>query len=397
MIDVLDHFETGDCKNCETLVKIAKIRQGVVDDLLVAHARSRRRWFITTLVDLFLILMLGFVCVWSSVAHAYPETIRHGYPSCSGCHVAPGGGGALTAYGRMEAGATLSSGSSTCGLWESDYLDAGADFRFLNLNARQGATRIHKKFPMAAEGELAFHPVPRATIAATVGTYGPDQKQEYRRHYVMFQPLDGLYLSAGKKLPSFGINGVDHTAYVRSRTGFGEGTERYGWEVFYIHDRFETSAGYFVGSSLDLKSRSEEMTIANPTEETVIRSSWFPTTKSQLGLSLRWTGKEELQAFGTHAVIAPFPSLVLSLEGISQNGSEIGKREVISDEKISLEVARGVLPYLGHEYAPKTNRFRIGIQWLIIRGLEIEGRLRRTLQERAPPADEASGILHVYL
>src|SRR3990172_7243213 len=55
---------------------------------------------------------LAFVIValfWSRPGHAYPWMIQHQYTGCALCHVDPSGGYLLTAYGRAQRQALLSS------------------------------------------------------------------------------------------------------------------------------------------------------------------------------------------------------------------------------------------------------------------------------------------------
>jgi len=45
-------------------------------------------------------LSATFLFFAATVADAFPELTRHGYVSCTACHVSPNGGGAMTPYGR---------------------------------------------------------------------------------------------------------------------------------------------------------------------------------------------------------------------------------------------------------------------------------------------------------
>ncbi|MEQ1666480.1 MAG: hypothetical protein ABL927_14015, partial [Bdellovibrionales bacterium] len=47
--------------------------------------------------QLFFTILLLF---YAASSFAFPEMIRHGYVNCTACHISPGGGGALTQYGR---------------------------------------------------------------------------------------------------------------------------------------------------------------------------------------------------------------------------------------------------------------------------------------------------------
>ncbi len=77
--------------------------------------------------------MLVIVLI-AGTAHAYPQfQLSQGAERCSACHLSPAGGGLLNAYGRNEAGETLSRGGDgrfLYGAWEPPaWLQLGADVR----------------------------------------------------------------------------------------------------------------------------------------------------------------------------------------------------------------------------------------------------------------------------
>src|SRR5664280_1405196 len=73
-------------------------------------------------VALFLALLL-----WTRPGHAYTWMIQHQYTGCAVCHMDPSGGYLLTAYGRAQTQALL---SSTGKGPEGDEVDKRSDFAF---------------------------------------------------------------------------------------------------------------------------------------------------------------------------------------------------------------------------------------------------------------------------
>ena len=70
---------------------------------------------------------LFVVLLWAKPSHAYPWMIQHQYTGCALCHMDPSGGYLLTAYGRAQTQALLSSFGKGK---EGDEVDSRSNFAF---------------------------------------------------------------------------------------------------------------------------------------------------------------------------------------------------------------------------------------------------------------------------
>jgi hypothetical protein len=209
-------------------------------------------------------LVLGVVLA-PSRADAFPWMITHGYTSCAACHVDPGGGGQVTAYGRAISDlvvrwhldpADLESGepSPTSGflfglvpmpewLEISGNLRGGAMLSVSGIGA--GSTTI-ASVPLGDAGpsaplipllmasdlraSLMFDPV---IVHASVGygykragpaaAFSPDGDDVHvltsREHWVGLKLFeDSMMVRAGRMPVPFGLRNIEHTSFVRAST-----------------------------------------------------------------------------------------------------------------------------------------------------------------------------------
>lgn len=191
-------------------------------------------------------MRLSVLCVaailsaWSEPVAAYPQfQLSLGADRCTACHFAPSGGGLLNAYGRDEAGGTISRGGDgrfLHGLWEPPaWLQLGADLRGVVGLKSRATQREVLAFPMQGDvyvragGErVAFH----LTAGLRGGARDPQpplvERLASREHYVMYERASGTYVRVGRFFPVHGIRTQDHTAYVRRYLGFHTLEEPYG-------------------------------------------------------------------------------------------------------------------------------------------------------------------------
>ena len=105
---------------------------------------------------------LTAVALWSTEAEAYPQfQFSTGAARCSDCHYSPAGGGLINAYGRAEAGDTISAyggdGSFLHGAWTPpDWVDFGADLRLALLGKDVGDDARGTFFPMQGDTYVRF-------------------------------------------------------------------------------------------------------------------------------------------------------------------------------------------------------------------------------------------------
>ncbi len=203
------------------------------------------------------------VLLATAVAEAYPQfQLSLGPDRCVTCHVSPAGGGLLNAYGRDEAGDTVSRGGDgrfLHGLWESpSWLTLGGDFRGATAIKYRNETEL-LAFPMQTDlyarigGEhVSFN----LTAGLRGGARSPQppllERLVSREHYVMYQRDSGSYVRAGRFFPVFGIRSQDHTTYVRRYLGFHTLEEPYALAGGYFATTWEAHVSAFVPRPVDL-------------------------------------------------------------------------------------------------------------------------------------------------
>lgn len=200
--------------------------------------------------------ILAILIFLPNLAFAFPANVRHGYPNCTACHVSPGGGGVLTAYGRAlsrEVQSTFGSENETAFLYgvvpTPEWLDAGGDVRYLQLITDTDQKTTGQSFWMQADVEAAAHFAGRWTADIAIGWKGNsevlanDADVKSRRHYLIYSvtdpaaSVDQWTIRAGKFYPIFGVMPAEHYYQTRQGLGFDEGDESYNLEVGEMNEK----------------------------------------------------------------------------------------------------------------------------------------------------------------
>lgn len=192
----------------------------------------------------------------SSRVLAVPEIARYGHSSCTSCHVATGGGGALTNYGRMFASEKLTTWSIAGeenilhGLVApSEHLLVGGDSRWAYTRYESGSVKQSKFWRMQTDFEVALH-AKDLWIQLVYGTKpaGPyDDLSQHRkiinRGYSARIDLldDHALIRLGRFLPKFGLMTADHTIYTRTAADIGPESEQSQLELTLQNDQDELS------------------------------------------------------------------------------------------------------------------------------------------------------------
>jgi hypothetical protein len=199
-----------------------------------------------------LALAAAAVLATARPAEAYPQfQLSQGADTCRQCHFSPGGGGLLNAYGRDEAGSTLStwdgSGGFAHGAWDPpEAFQLGADLRFLGGYRRDAAVAEPIYFPMQLEVYLRPQVGPVSLYVA--GGLRPARSGfsvASREHFLLYEPEEATwYVRAGRFYPVFGIRSQDHTAYPRRHLQMYLYEEPYGvaWGRFGADSELHLSA-----------------------------------------------------------------------------------------------------------------------------------------------------------
>lgn len=195
--------------------------------------------FITTTLPISLFI-LSLVLMGPQEAKAFPETVRHGYLSCTTCHMSPSGRGILTAYGK-----TLSHELYSFKKIQNDHesleeevpwWQIGGRARLMQLIIDNPDVQKGRFFPMQTEVEAS---VDKSVwgMSLSVGGWRPiDKSNEKLRAYVrnaygIWRPDETWNVRAGKFRISHGLGLPDHTLLVNESLGWTHSHETSNIEV----------------------------------------------------------------------------------------------------------------------------------------------------------------------
>lgn len=217
-----------------------------------------------------------------SLALSFPDTIRHGYNSCSACHVSITGGGILTPYGRTLSSEVMSTWGTEAEagvlhglLSTSDALDIGGDISYLSVASRS----YERNFWMQRELSFAVNYERKFYLVARGGLYGENERTEARQSYIQGLITDAISIRIGRFFPAFGLMSNEHSYLYRARF-FNQGRETYNAEVVYREKDFEIAASKVFGHPDDFSNGYLE-----GKEGYTARATYFPSKFSSIGLS----------------------------------------------------------------------------------------------------------------
>ncbi|HXT98375.1 MAG TPA: hypothetical protein VN853_18910, partial [Polyangia bacterium] len=221
-----------------------------------------RRLALSALTTALLLAALG------GRASAYPQfQFSSGTTRCSQCHFDPAGGGLITAWGRDEAGDTISLGGDGAflhGLWEPpSWLALGADIRIaaplVNGSGGPDSPQV-AVFPMQTDAYARFAFGDQVSLylqGGIRGDVGYDENLSGRinsvterlisnDHYLMWRPsATGPYVRVGKFFAPFGLRFVEHIFFVQRYTGYDLYQETYNVSGGYVSEDWEVHATAF--------------------------------------------------------------------------------------------------------------------------------------------------------
>ncbi|MCX5746644.1 MAG: hypothetical protein NT062_29560 [Proteobacteria bacterium] len=190
------------------------------------------------------------------IAHAYPQYQLARDATCTGCHLAPDGGGLLNENGLVVAESTAwkdGDGSFMFGMRKPAWLSLGGDLR-----GATGAAFIGEVEPVAfpMQAEVAANASSHGFTLHAVGGLRSPQDQGSplhvlwsREHYVMWQS-GSVYLRAGRFEPTYGLRLAEHVDYTQRYGGRPLFGEVYGVAASYVAPSFEIHATGYVHDSL---------------------------------------------------------------------------------------------------------------------------------------------------
>lgn len=387
----------------------------------------------TLLTRAALVIACGLILCLPRLALAFPELTRHGYASCTTCHVSPNGGGALSPYGRSLAREILSTwggereGEVAHGLlpkaWgealEKSSLRLGGDARWIQTHRENSQIRAGQFFFMQLNAEIAWDQGPWAAALAIGKIEDPRGQGAFQwysqRYYGMYRFIESESgtgaIRAGRFSTAFGLNLADHTLSVRRTLGLGPEIERDNIEASWIGERNL----WFVSGMKTAPSAS------NSDRETamILRYERIVRERSRIGASL-WRGDGgdtsatgtafERWIFGAHSIVNISGSVFFLGEIIRQE--KLNKRAASSDlvqsqfflGRLYYEPLQGIVPLLQIQHergdvgldSSETNKYGLGISLFPRPHFEIFGIWNR-VKRPAEWSDEAYLLLHYYL
>lgn len=318
-------------------------------------------------------------------AAAYPHyQLSSGTSQCAQCHLAPAGGGLLTAWGQEEGADTIARGGDGRFLHGAvelpEGLAVGGDVRLAVLANDTGSSEGTELawFPMQAD--LAVRAgSEQLGVTAVVGARGavrsgsPDTPESdppvgeatspslrsyaiARELYATWQaaPGSGAYVRAGRFAAPYGLRLVDHTAYVRRYLGYNLLEETLGVGAGHLADRWELHATAFVFDPLQGAARRElggaVMFETQPSDLVIGASSRIGRTADDMRVQAGVHGK--LWFEGAKLLVQA------ELDGVRQTFEAGGDRyQLAAYAGPVLVPARGV--YIGAAYEAFTEDLRV--------------------------------------
>lgn len=359
-----------------------------------------------------------FFLIFSFKAHSFPENVRHGYFSCTTCHVSPSGGDVLTPYGRSLSSELMSTWGSSkmAGFLFSDLEDETknptwfrAQIYLKGVQTRRNSSTIEKAefIPMQSDLELGYDGEKFAIIAAAGYRANDSTKQlkEFysRRHYALFRPNENWALRGGKFMFAFGLNGPDHVTATRRGLNWDQGTESYNLEASYN--------GEMSSTILTLVNDSPEEKSFNKDKGFAVTQAFFIGGKSKVGISA-FKGN---QAAYDRIVAGPFwiwsitKDLYLDSEFFNQNKilitSAIRQNGYVTFHRLGYEVAKGLTvfgqfdrSYLNvSDENSQFDSYGPGIQWLPYPHVELKSYLGKEKSFGQAATDFWWLMLNIYL
>lgn len=199
-------------------------------------------------------------------AWAFPDTIRHGYTSCTTCHVSPSGGGLITDYGRSLSKELM----STSGYKNEEQvlhgvlsafrrpkslerLVVGGDARYLHRKTDSKTSEVEEKFWMQAQlrAGLLFDKIKLIGSIGNIENPRITDKVEWvsPESYVILTPDQKTHIRAGRFEPMYGLRLPDHNLWVKSEAGLQPWLRRDAVEYIFEDEKLLLSLAGFQSSS----------------------------------------------------------------------------------------------------------------------------------------------------
>jgi hypothetical protein len=375
---------------------------------------------------LIMFVLLGVV---GSPASAYPEFVRHGYFSCTSCHVSPSGGGILTEYGRSYSAEKLATWvrpneeKALHGLIadrQPEWLLLGGNVRQIQTYVDSSRTESGRWLAMQRDVEACVK-TQLLTTVHTCGTYGQvpsddDGRPQYglRKAAVRIDVGESLALRVGRFSPRFGLMIANHTSAIRAGLGFVPHGETDQIEATYMSEFIEATLYHDFGRAAELGAGVDELgeapTAIGGTAAVLLGDAArtgisYRRAKSDLATEHSAGGFAAVGISESTFVLAEIDQKAVVLHDPAP-GQAAWRRSLVSHVKLGHEVHRGVVPALVHEVNfsdlsdgySRSDLYGLGMQWFPRPHFEIEAFYGHVLQRREFSYASAGYLLvHYYL
>lgn len=202
-------------------------------------------------------LGLVFLLALAHRADAYPQFQLSRDTTCTGCHIAPDGGGILNENGTNTSEQIAWKGGNGAwmyGLGKASWLQLGGDVRSASGYINNGSSTA-ALYPMQAEvsANATTHGF---SLYAVGGLRRPLDGGSAihvlwsREHYLMWEQKPGegkgLYVRVGRMMPTFGLRLAEHIVYTQRFGGKPLYGETYAASVSFVNPSVEVHATGFV-------------------------------------------------------------------------------------------------------------------------------------------------------
>ncbi len=374
---------------------------------------------------MFRIALIAGVLSSATQAFAYPEFIRHDYPNCVACHVAPTGGGVLNHYGREMSRVSLST-------WGYPGEEKAAYFinqpQWLNLGGDYRSVYAVQNTPMSEVGIYQFMQLDVAaaaqykawTLEASVGYQDPSNAQNWtdylisRSHYLMYHFTEEIALRGGRFFPQYGVYTPNHVLVIKEQLDIfnpeplGSG-ESYNLEFSYIGDPFNLIATGIFGRPDD-PSVQRDMGAS-------LSAAYNVTNHDKVGLSYLYGTNDyrKRDVFGPYGLLGITPQLYVLAEGDFQayipksvTGNGPTQWGFVETTRTGYELVQGLHFVFDQEFS-RTNfsvlntlkqRYGLGVWWFLRPHLEVAFEYQKR-QDRSQPFNSFYDyfylLWHIYL
>jgi len=357
-----------------------------------------------------LIFTLLTTALAQSRAWAFPELTRHGYTQCSACHLSPGGGGVLTAYGRQMSEEVLSTwtrkgeGQVLHGALKTDPAERGllfgGDVRSIQTHRKNSTVRTGRYFLMQANAEIAYQSEKYAAMISIGQIEDPTSGRvqgnfNSTKFYGMFNFTDSWAIRAGRFTPQYGLNMPDHVLVTKQGIGFIPQLQYDTIETSLLLENWSLFAG--VSKNVDNTSPALKEDAVN------VHGTYNFSERYKVGAS-GWYGERAndiRRVYGMNAILG-FTHRLYNLTEIDFLNDKT-RDGLHAMSRLGYEVFKGVTPYVQYQHqnsnmnsdGTTTRHYTLGANFYPRPHFEVSGQWSKVRNPKEW-SDDAYLLVHYY-